>query len=761
MWEISGKITSKLMLKSGLFLIFILTCSVSRLYSQWEDYVAPNIEFIDKDGGSTAGSQIYHDLIPEPETFIQEACLDVCKVLYDSYSEVPVLRDITYSIEDYDGISGKWGSRPHIYISYSTRWIKRTWDNSGGDPAATLYETKGVLYHELVHGYQYDGNHIPSHAIEGIADAVRIALNYIPYSNRSPGGSYTDSYQRTGFFLDWLNQEKFPAYNFLRRFNQTADPKLQTSWSWDVVREMTGQEVSALWGEYQSFLLSPLAASFTFVISDTDRTVEFKDKSISKTPISRRRWDFGDGSTSTQSNPRHTYAEDGDYAVTLTVTTQTSSNQKTHIVPVPQSIPYCQSQSADCTREWINEVSIGNVINPSGSSTYSDYTDLIVELHSQETQPIVLVSGFTGSVYQGGQYKLWIDYDQDRIFNDQEELVFDSGFTEEPVVNGQITVPITSEDIFTRMRVSLKGGDVEILDVTDFGGTVRAQYNDSPHGEEKEKAFDNSDYSKYLTFHNSVWIQFQFEDGNKYPLSSYSITSANDYPERDPRDWQLLGSNNGSSWVTIDTQRSQSFNKRFETKNYVCNNQTPYQYYRFNVLRNKGGNETQFAEIRLFSVASTSQFSCGGFGSGEVEDYSVYITKSAIEGFENGFETLAWEHSGEAFWEITSTEAYTGAHSVKAGAISDGERSVLSVPVDCTAGEISFRVKVSSESKYDKLALHIDNEESGEWSGDQDWKLVSIPVSPGMHTFQWIYSKDGSVSEGEDTAWIDDIAFPF
>jgi len=46
------------------------------------------------------------------------------------------------------------------------------------------------------------------------------------------------------------------------------------------------------------------------------------------------------------------------------------------------------------------------------------------------------------------------------------------------------------------------------------------------------------------------------------------------------------------------------------------------------------------------------------------------------------------------------------------------------------------------------------------WSGEEDWAEVSFHVDGGERTFEWIYSKDGSASEGDDTAWIDDIVFP-
>ncbi len=761
--------TSKFILL--LFLIYSFF-PPTKLYSQWEDYIPPNVEFIDKDSGLTMGSQIYHDLISDPETFIQDACFDVCKVLYDRYEEVPVVTDITYYIEDYDGISGKWGKRPHINIKYSTRWVETIWESSEGDPVEVFYKIKGVLYHELAHGYQHSSNDIPRYAIEGIADAVRITLKHSPYSKRSPGGLYTSSYHKTGFFLDWLNQERFPGYNFLRRFNQAANPEREKPWSWDIVREITGVDVDTLWTEYQIFLRSPLAASFTFISYNTNRNVKFEDKSISRTPITSRHWDFGDGTSSIQSIPRHTYTEDGDYAVTLTVNTAKNVDYKTHIVAVPYSIPYCQSQSEDCTKEWIAELAISNIVNPSGARHYSDFTDLVIQLNMQQTYPVTLIPGFLGDAYNGGCFRIWMDFNKDGTFNDEEELVYDSGYTDETLVIGHITIPNLKEDMQTRMRVSIKGDRAELVDMTDLGGIITAQYDDdSPQGQEKEKAFDSLITTKYLTRHDHVWIQFCFEDGKRYPISSYSITSANDIPKRDPKDWQLMGSNNGSSWVTIDTRRNQFFSERFQTKDYVCNNQTPYQYYRLNVTRNNGGDKTQFAELELLDWSFSPQFSpqqgCGNFAYGEVEDYTVYITKSvfpdygtSIEGFEHGFETLPWEHSGDVSWEVTSWETYAGGYSARAGEVDDEESSALSVTLDCVAGEVSFWVKVSSESGFDSLRFYIDDEEIREWSGDLDWQEVSFPVEAGRHTFRWTYSKDSSVSEGDDTAWVDEIMFP-
>ena len=62
-------------------------------------------------------------------------------------------------------------------------------------------------------------------------------------------------------------------------------------------------------------------------------TMQFTDTSTG-TPTSWA-WDFGDGGTSTQQNPSHTYAAAGNYSVKLTVTNAGGSNQTVKVVAVP------------------------------------------------------------------------------------------------------------------------------------------------------------------------------------------------------------------------------------------------------------------------------------------------------------------------------------------------------------------------------------------------------------------------------------------
>jgi PKD repeat protein len=63
---------------------------------------------------------------------------------------------------------------------------------------------------------------------------------------------------------------------------------------------------------------------------DAPLAVVFGDQSTPGTsPITAWLWEFGDGATSTEGNPSHTYAEPGDYDVMLTVTTEVGNDSIT------------------------------------------------------------------------------------------------------------------------------------------------------------------------------------------------------------------------------------------------------------------------------------------------------------------------------------------------------------------------------------------------------------------------------------------------
>lgn len=139
------------------------------------------------------------------------------------------------------------------------------------------------------------------------------------------------------------------------------------------------------------------------------------------------------------------------------------------------------------------------------------------------------------------------------------------------------------------------------FDITDNGGQITAQYpNTSKPTEDVPSIIDNSTTTKYYrSGRTNLWVQYQ----STVPaiVTRYTITSANDVPERDPKNWKLLASNDGVNWAVLDSQINQNFATRFLTKTYtIDSNTTLYTYYRLHITANNGQTGTQFAEWELF-----------------------------------------------------------------------------------------------------------------------------------------------------------------
>lgn len=73
-----------------------------------------------------------------------------------------------------------------------------------------------------------------------------------------------------------------------------------------------------------------LAAQWTWSVVDMDRRlVAFRDESVGA--VTTWQWDFGDGTTSAEQHPQHTYAKPGNYVIQLTVTGPDGSARRSKV----------------------------------------------------------------------------------------------------------------------------------------------------------------------------------------------------------------------------------------------------------------------------------------------------------------------------------------------------------------------------------------------------------------------------------------------
>src|SRR5690606_36478566 len=108
-----------------------------------------------------------------------------------------------------------------------------------------------------------------------------------------------------------------------------------------------------------------------------------------------------------------------------------------------------------------------------------------------------------------------------------------------------------------------------------------------------------------LWFHSgkSGRLQYDLGAGNAQAIKRYTVCIATvNIPPRDPKDWQFEGSDDGTTWTTLDSQSGQAFANRMQLNTYNLRNTTDYRYYRLNVTANNGDSTfTHLGDIGLWS----------------------------------------------------------------------------------------------------------------------------------------------------------------
>ena len=127
---------------------------------------------------------------------------------------------------------------------------------------------------------------------------------------------------------------------------------------------------------------------------------------------------------------------------------------------------------------------------------------------------------------------------------------------------------------------------------------------ENPPDEVAANLVDGDPGTKWLAFARTATITVQLAE--PVALARYSLTSANDSAERDPRDWTLQGSADGQTWVDVDSRTGEDFTARFQAKDYDIEPGEAYAHYRLQITANAGGPLTQLAELELFDAEAVA-----------------------------------------------------------------------------------------------------------------------------------------------------------
>ncbi|NQZ80096.1 MAG: discoidin domain-containing protein [Colwellia sp.] len=267
-----------------------------------------------------------------------------------------------------------------------------------------------------------------------------------------------------------------------------------------------------------------------------------------------------------------------------------------------------------------------------------------------------------------------------------------------------------------------------IEDLTDSNPNNISVSGENTPNEGKTEAFDNNVNSKWLTFSSSGWISYNF--AQPVTISKYTVTSGNDASTRDPKNWELEGSNDGINWSYLDARNEQYFSQRKQTKNYSVSTTQPFSKIRFNVLTNNGANILQLSELEFIGTGIQS----------------AQLPLSDNETLAQG----SWQHYGQfnADSAIVANTTGTGDADLYMRA---GEQPTLnqydcvsytpSSTENCSLSDNNIYVSVYA---YSATTYQIDITEesvnSGEWTAPQVSFVDMNPETEGSQLLNRIFS---------------------
>lgn len=140
--------------------------------------------------------------------------------------------------------------------------------------------------------------------------------------------------------------------------------------------------------------------------------------------------------------------------------------------------------------------------------------------------------------------------------------------------------------------------------------TVSSYYVTDPTRNGYAAFTDTPSSTEWITATNSTTgtLQYDFGSGNAKIITYYSITGVPSWDAvlaRGPKTWILEGSNNGSTYTTIDAKTNVPAWAADEKRIYNINNTTAYRYYRLNVSANQG-DTTYLAVNQMELLVSTN-----------------------------------------------------------------------------------------------------------------------------------------------------------
>ncbi len=165
---------------------------------------------------------------------------------------------------------------------------------------------------------------------------------------------------------------------------------------------------------------------------------------------------YVNGTSANSQNPEVLFTNLGSYTVSLTVTNTYGSDTKikANYINVV-NCTYCTTSYSNLADDHISNVQLNTINNPSGSTSYSDFTSVSTEFTPGATYPVSVSVTVNGAWVQ--HCFIWIDWNNNCSFTDTGEAI-DLGQTPGTsgthILTGNITVPANQPPGTYRIRIA-------------------------------------------------------------------------------------------------------------------------------------------------------------------------------------------------------------------------------------------------------------------------------------------------------------------
>lgn len=314
-----------------------------------------------------------------------------------------------------------------------------------------------------------------------------------------------------------------------------------------------------------------------------------------------------------------------------------ASSNTVNVTTLANPTTYCTSKGNSVADESIGRVQLGTINNPStGGTGYTDFTSISTNLSKSTAYTITVTPTWTGSAYAEG-YAVWIDYNNDKDFDDSGELVWSKAAATATPASGTFTVPATAATGATRMRVSMK-------------------YNGVPTACE---AFSYGEVEDY-----TVNIQAGTAD-TQAPTAPTSLTASGTTQTTTNLSWTASTDNVGVTGY--DVYQGATLKASVTGTTYVVTGLTAATAYTFSVkAKDAAGNVSASSNTVNVTTLSNSVTYCNSKGNSVADEYIGRVQFNTINNSSTGnngytdFTAISTSVTKGSAYTITVTPTWTG-----------------------------------------------------------------------------------------------------